>query len=875
MNLVEMLTASADGSLEDFLLEPRSDEETLALLAESQEELAIRLKAAVSHPPQQAAYFLLSICSQLLGRVKDPQLISFPLLSSALLYPLLKKLSIDQSARFQSVFFQFLLFAQTQRIDCSDFFLFNKSENDEFFGAALSFFYENAASFAGSPIFQAVSQYEHSVRRDRLKLEILFRAKRSQLTLDVLQSEEAILNFYVDPTACVSVLSFEALQKLSAAIQNGNFYPKLAQVATKSISTLQSTRLSLSLTEAVGRLLWSALLVQSAMGVVVDAKAFRFASSDCFESFLDVFDAVKEKSLASAGLFVPMQPTPSRFCFLLEALELREFLPVLENYQQTIVAELSKFCPHPTAFGQITYEPFDFHLFCKRPASKAILLEDSCWQKLVELSSGASLTTVLEIENHLESLCVLAELHAPGGQIGASVIVVFIAFSLLSIGAYGKALRTLSKSIRSSVSGQSPYPNKRYATFARMMMLELCFIHVNEMESKADRNLAVSELRLANDVSWGFTPSQLIIFTSNLVNVPLTTFALEHLKAFLAASGKKREFFDGQNQLISVVKVLFRCCTCITVFEGLRSDCPLTENSANLLRSSTLLLLQGFSSDPALVDEAFVPFLRLLKKQVLYCEFFMSLFAGFMQANQQESEDRICLSFFKPIEHVHCFDASKIERPTVISRSNAMLCSKAAAGSGSTPVSDISAIDWGTCKLLEGQLLAVLLSDAKYFCFAVENIRVVGEILFLQEEWAGCVGYFLYYLCLRSDFFSPSTWAALGEGAFYCEVERIVCCLWNLGATRWILWLCQLMDPLDCNRHLDKLVSFQLLESDALLFLYHARITEYLASAVAGSSLKAALQSHLIKRIPVFLNEEDYACRLLQSMSLVFLLPSK
>ena len=402
---------------------------------------------------------------------------------------------------------------------------------------------------------------------------------------------------------------------------------------------------------------------------------------------------------------------------------------------------------------------------------------------------------------------------------------------------YMKAISFLSSSLKHSLK-HYPFPHLKFASFCKNALHEVCFVLVNEFQNPQNLSMVCNAIHLLNDQM----PSnfhRVIFLCANLINYGMISSAIEFAKNFLQLIGKRK---DPSKQTISLLKILYNSCICISLFmdkQGKDLFSVWSPKHISLLVNASDSLFRNISSDPDLLN-LFIGFISLLDKDEDYLNDFVGLFLGNLNLSIPNN-DVICLKYFSKYAVFYANSASANFSSSSRSAAAIWKCNE-----------KLSAHYKPTLERKEGaqfsfySLKNVIISlyekptNIDYFYSNPTGVLGFAEIVFLQDKYTEVIVILMLHLMNITKHFSvPLTEVE----NLQLISERIAASMWKLGHFDNLLIFSQVLDKRTKFWFASQLSTLDMINDEIIPFLFDLDLIEYLATICKCEKLR----NHMIE----------------------------
>lgn len=734
-----------------------------------------------------------------------------------------------------------------------------------FFEAATTEFWKavDAASplIADEALCDAITTYEATTGANRHLLKRLFAARRTPQLLRLLQDDTLLVAPFLTGSIGRSGVPFDAFYSAADAehLLDNILVGKYAE---KSDALLEAFERDAKHNEVFCRTAIVAVLALIGrlydIGRLNAAQKAALVANDAF--FVQHLRKPQTASLFKAPLFCPMPEASFDFVLWSAA---RQAACSRSGLYASIDARLQQavfFCasppqppppPPPNSAAQepaakfaarassektsrsalpsrLVYERFSFEAFCARHAD---LLADPLFERAASFATEAT---------DCESVDDVLTRFSHGNVPSAEVAMAFLALGIdaLKQGAFMRAFSMLAAAFRFSQRKKTYiFPVQRFFFLCRTALAETAFVLVNEVSTAAAMRAAIAEMeRLLEEAAIiEEFPTQSLVYCANLLNAGLVTVAVAHAKLLLVGAARLPK---AQR----LAKMLYHAVLCVSVFADVSLPAEFAawqQKTVALLVTSSRFLLQTLTTAGAHLLAYFKLFLSLLQDADSHAKRFVGVFVGHL-ATATTADVALC--FFSHFAAFFALPARSSDGCIAIRRANSRLFARVkpvVVEETEAPADAATRAEF--CAAVLRLLNALHERPASAAFFASADALALAELRFLARDFGGSLRILLFFVA-HND----------AEGDVRHShaplLERIACCLWELGAFDELLLVCQLLHPRTASRFLRLLCARNLVEVHLVPFLFDVACVELLLRLFAETPAPLGPTASRIRR---------------------------
>lgn len=696
-------------------------------------------------------------------------------------------------------------------------------------------FWNDPNQFSSELLFEDLQNYFVNGCKGRNEIYKLFKIKPSQFLLDALQNETFGLPWFVKNYSSTNQLSSNEREFFFQLIKSPALFPLVDQV----LGMILKGSVDFFNSKCFMEVFFTKLLIAD-YAVIGEAeerlvKGNENLFKECVNFFLNMNSAQLE-NFKIFPFFPVFRPKNHLFLFFLAIarFNLEHLFPTLDFILPSICHQLPIITsPNPTTsstkkvlLSGLEYETFNFQQFIQLHIS---CTNDPHWKLMKQIFQ--SLSSINHPDNLIESL---------GKDLKSQLasILLFGGIYWLEKKEYSKSFSFLSSSLKHSIK-QYPFPQLKFVSFCKNALFEVSFVLVNEIQQPQNLPLVCNVIHLLNDQ----IPTncyRIVFLCANLINHKLENFAIDFAKNFLHVAGKRK---DQQKQTISLLKMLYNSCICVSLFGDKYENDSFSDWSPkhiSLLVNASDSLFRNISGDED-IRNLFIGFLSLLERSEDCLNDFVGLFIGSLNATLPET-DLICLKYFSKYALFyakHSSNNAKFSSPTAsIESCNQQLSSYY------RPTLEKKDDSQFNCSSLKNVIVLLYEKPTSidYFYSKSSTVLGFGEIVFLQRNYHSTIIILIFHLMTISNYFSTSL-ESINNFSFICE--RIASCFWKLGQFDDLLLFIQLLEKKSKFWYASQISKLDMLSEEMIDHLVDVDLIEYLAVVTENCQL---FQQHFVKR---------------------------
>lgn len=704
-------------------------------------------------------------------------------------------------------------------------------ENKGILAGMIQKYWSLPEKFTDELFFEDLQNYFVNGSKTRSEIYRLFKIKPSQFLLDALQSESFGLPWFVSNYSSTDQLSLNEREFFFQLIRSSALLSHIDQALGMTLRGCIDFFNSKCFMEIffVKLLVADYPVIREMEEQLVRGNEALFR--DCANFYMNM-NSNQLEQFHLLPFFPSFKPKNHLFLFFLVVarFQLEHLFPSLDFILPAIHQQLpieasstaSKSKTKNVLLTGLEYEIFNFQ--------QLIQLHNSCtndqhWKWLKQIFS--SLGSIESPESLIE--CAEKDL-----QFQISSILLYGGIYWLERKEYSRSFSFLSSSLKHSLK-QSPFPSLKFASFCKNALFEVCFILVNEIQRPENLALVCNAIHLLNN-QIPANCKRILFLCANLINHGLANFAIDFAKNFLQVAGKRK---DPPRQTISLLKMLYNSCICISLFWDKQEREAFSDWSPkhiSLLVNASDSLFRNISGDQD-VQNLFVGFLSLLEGNENYLNDFVGLFIGNLNYILPES-DLVCLKYFSKYALFYAKNSAnnaKLFSPTTsIQACNQELSAyyRPTLGKKDNVQFNLSTLKSVIISLHERP------TCIEYFYSNSDAVLGLAEIVFLQGKFQNVITILVVHLMNVSKHFTIQF--EMIEN-FPLILERIAICLWKLGQFDDLLLFSQLLEKKSKFWHASQLCKLDMLNEKLIETLFDIDLIEYLAVEYKNDSLQKLL----------------------------------